>query len=82
MGGGSVSIETMGPDVTEQLRSLCDAIATTHGDAIAEGYAAVEAAAAFKLTERLKELVGVCPQKKKKKKAKKKKGKKGKKGDL
>ena len=42
----------------------------------------MEAAAEFKLTERLKELVGVCPQKKKKKKAKKKKGKKGKKGDL
>ena len=83
MGGGSVSIETMGPDVTGQLRSLCDAIAITHGDAIAEGYAAVEAAAEFKLTERLKELVGVCPQKKKKKKAKKKKkGKKGKKGEL
>ena len=37
--GGSVSMETMGPDVTAALRGLCTALVTSYADEIAEGYA-------------------------------------------
>lgn len=58
--GGSVSMETMGPDVTAALRGLCTALVTSYADEIAEGYAEAQGPASFKLTQRLTELSDTC----------------------
>ena len=67
MGSGSVSLETMGPEVTEQLRGQCQQLTQEHGVVISEGYANSESATGFKLTKTLTDLTGVCSKKKKKK---------------
>ena len=78
-GGGSVSLETMGPEVTEQLRGECQRLTLEHKAAITEGYAQSESATGFKLTKTLTDLSGVCGKKKKKKESKGKKATKKKK---
>jgi hypothetical protein len=65
MGPGSVSLETMGPEVTEQLRGQCQRLTREHGAVISEGYANSESATGFKLTKTLTDLTGVCSKKKK-----------------
>ena len=37
-GGTGVSIETSGPEVTDQLRKECNRLAGLHGEAIETGY--------------------------------------------
>ncbi len=82
MGGGSVSLETMGPDVTAQLRSECQRLTEKHGTAISDGYAKAEAPTGFKLRKTLTDLTGTCGKKKKKQKKEKKNKKKKKEKDL
>ena len=58
-------METMGPEVTEQLRGQCQRLARGHGAVVSEGYANSESATGFKLMKTLTDLTGVCSKKKK-----------------
>ena len=86
MAGGSVTMETMGPEVTQTLRDLCKTLLTTFSDELVDGYKNAVGPDTFRLTDRLTKLSGVCQKKgggkKKRLKSKKKAGKRKNKSDL
>ena len=86
MSGGSVTMETMGPEVTQTLRDLCKTLLTTFSDELVDGYKNAVGPDTFRLTDRLTKLSGVCQKKgggkKKRLKSKKKAGKRKNKSEL